>query len=175
MAYNNNYGNGNRLPERTFKGIPGEMITWRCMEDNAGDGRFHNNGNRYFAIKLSDEEAEELENEGWPVVWRDVNARNDDEPELMKGYLKVFIKYGTRYPVDIYLVNTSNHTKTLLDEADLDLLHIDSKPLESIDLLIRPYYWTYNDKSGVKAQVKAMNIILAQDGLDDDYEIVYKD
>ena len=72
-------------------------------------------------------------------------------------------------------MNTSNHTKTLLDEADLDLLHIDSKPLESIDLLIRPYYWTYNDKSGVKAQVKAMNIILAQDGLDDDYEIVYKD
>ena len=67
MAYNNNYGNGNRLPERTFKGIPGEMITWRCMEDNAGDGRFYNHGNRYFAIKLSDEEAEELENEGWPI------------------------------------------------------------------------------------------------------------
>jgi hypothetical protein len=40
--------------------------------------------------------------------------------------------------------------------------------------MVRPYYWVYGDKHGVKAQVQDMNILLSQDGLDDDYEIVYK-
>ena len=161
------------LKNRTFKNIGGDQITWRHMEDSASDGLYNRSGVRYFAIKLDDDFAEELENEGWPVIWRNVN-RNEDEPEELKGYLKLFIKYGTRFPVDIYLINRNMQTKVLLDETDLDSLHIDSKPIEFIDVMIRPYYWTYGDTHGVKAQVQAMNIMLAQDGLDDDYEIVYK-
>lgn len=161
------------LKNRTFKNISGDQITWRHMEDNAEDGLYNRRGNRYFAIKLDDEFAEELQEEGWPVIWRNVN-RDDDEPELLKGYLKLFIKYGTRFPVDIYLINRNMKSKTLLDETDLDVLHIDSKPIEFIDVTIRPYYWTYGSDQGVKVQVQAMNIMLAQDGLDDDYEIVYK-
>lgn len=164
----------NRIKNRTFKGISGENITWRHMEDDPNDGLYSRGGVRYFAIKLTDELAEELEAEGWPVIWRNVN-RDENEPELMKAYLKVFIKYGTRFPVDIYLVNAKQMTKTLLDESDLDMLHIDAKPIDSVDVMIRPYYWTYGDRNGIKAQVQAMNILLAQDGLDDDYEIVYKD
>lgn len=160
------------IKNRTFKGIPGEDITWRHMEDN-GDGLYGRSGVRYFAIKLSDNLAEELEAEGWPVIWRNIN-RDEDGPELMKGYLKVFIKYGTRYPVDIYLINSNMKSKTLLDEADIDQLHLDNKPIDFVDVQIRPYFWTYGDKKGVKAQVQAMNILLAQDGLDDDYEIIYK-
>lgn len=168
------YNNMERtLKNRVFKNIGGEQITWRHMEDDPGDGLYHRNGVRYFAIKLDDEFANELEREGWPVIWRNVN-RNENEPEELKGYLKLFIKYGTKFPVDIYLVNRNMKTKVLLDENDLDALHIDSKPIDFIDVVIRPYYWTYGDKQGVKAQVQAMNIMLAQDGLDDDYEVVYK-
>lgn len=160
------------LKARTFKHIPGDQITWRHMENN-DSGLYSNNGVRYFAIKLDDAFANELESEGWPVIWRNVN-RNDDEEEIMQAYMKVFIKYGTRFPVDIYLVNNGNMTKTLLREDDLDTLHIDSKILDSVDVMVRPYYWTYGDKHGVKAQVQAMNILLSQDGLDDDYEIIYQ-
>lgn len=160
------------IKDRTFKGIPGTEITWRHME-GTGDGLYGRSGVRYFAIKLSDGLAEELEAEGWPVIWRNIN-REDDAPELMKGYLKVFIKYGTRYPVDIYLINSNMKSKTLIEEDDIDQLHLDNKPIEFVDVQIRPYFWTYGDKKGVKAQVQAMNILLAQSGLDDDYEIIYK-
>ena len=156
----------------TLKNIPGEDITWRHMEDKANDGMYGRPGVRYFAIKLSDEYAEELEQIGWPVIWR--NISHDDEAEKMQAYLKVFIKYGTRYPVDVYLVNKDRHSKTLLNETDLDSLHIDSKPIEFVDVMIRPYHWTYGNDQGIKAQVRAMNILLAQDGLDDDYEIIYQ-
>lgn len=165
-----------RIKNRTLRNIPGDQITWRHMESSNNLSRYDREGVRYFAIKLSDEFAEELETEGWPVTWRDLN-RNDpnaDEPD-MQAYLKVFIKYGTRFPCDIYLVNANRKTKTLLDESDLDTLHIDAKDIETIDLLIRPYYWTYGDQHGIKAQVQAMNILLSQSDLDDGYEIVYKD
>lgn len=163
------------LKNRTFKNIPGDQITWRHMEvNNDRNSLYNQNGVRYFAIKLDSEFAEELESEGWPVIWRNIN-RDEDEPEIMQAYLKVFIKFGTRFPIDIFLVNANRKSKVLLDEEDLDSLHIDSKGIESIDLLVRPYYWTYGDQHGVKAQVQAMNILLSQSGLDDDYEIVYKD
>lgn len=166
---------GQTIENLTLKNISGEVITWRHMENNTNDGMYNRSGVRYFAIKLDDEFAENLESLGWPVVWRNINHDESDSTEIMQGYLKVFIKYGTRFPVDIYLVNKDNRSKTLLNEEDLDNLHIDSKPIDSIDIMIRPYFWTYGNEHGVKAQVRAMNIRLAQDGLDDDYEIIYKD
>ena len=162
------------IKNRTFKNVPGDQITWRHMEVNDRNGLYNQNGVRYFAIKLDDEFANELEAEGWPVIWRNIN-RDETEPEIMQAYMKVFLKFGTRFPIDIFLVNANRKSKTLLDEDDLDTLHIDSKSIESIDVLVRPYYWTYGDQHGVKAQVQAMNILLSQSGLDDDYEIVYKD
>ena len=158
---------------RLFKNIPGKEITWRHMEDNSGDGLYSREGVRYFAIRLNDDLAEELENEGWPVIWRNINHDEDDPREIMQGYLKVFIKYGTRFPVDIYLINKDKKSKTLIDETDIDTLHLDSKPIEFVDVMLRAYHWTYGNQEGVKAQVQAMNIMLAQDGLDDDYEVVY--
>lgn len=163
-----------RLSTMTLKNIDGSLITWRHMEKNSGKTTYGREGVRYFAIKLDDDFANELESEGWPVIWRDYEDRETGEP-INKAFLKVFIKYGTRYPVDIFLVNANKRTKTLLDEDDLDSLHIDSKTIDNISVMIRPYYWTYGENSGIKCQVQAMNILLTQDGLDDEYEIVYKD
>ena len=165
--------NDGQLENRTFMHVPGDKLTWRHMELNNGNSKFaRTNNNRYFAIKLDDDFAQELQDEGWPVVWN--NIAKEGEPEQLRPYFKIFIKYGTPYPVDIYLVNAKQHTKTLLQEKDLDDLTIDHQTIESIDVVVRSYYWTYMNDHGVKAQVVAMNILLAQNGLDDDYEIVYK-
>ncbi len=158
-----------RMSNRMFKDFPGNKITWRNMQ---GTNDLGNSGNRYFAMMIDDELAEELESEGWPVIWR--NVAPEGEEENMKAYFKVFIKYGTRFPVNIYLVAPNRQSKVLLDEVDLDNLNIDNKEIESIDLIVRPYHWTYFDRHGVKAQVKDMNIRLMPDGFDDGLEIVYK-
>lgn len=164
----------NEIKNLTLKGIPGSEITWRHISDSANNNDpYRRPGVRYFAIKLDDEFAEELEQQGWPVIWRNIKRGDDDSVEIMQAYLKVFIKYGTRYPVDIYLVSKDRRSKIELKESDLDSLYVDTK-LESIDVTIRPYHWVYGNDSGVKAQVRAMNILLAQDGLDDDYEIIYQ-
>ena len=162
-----------RLSTMTLKDISGDNITWRHMEAGNANSPYGREGVRYFAIKLDDEFANSLEEEGWPVIWRDYEDRDNPEQTISKAFLKVFIKYGTRFPVDIFLVNANRKTKTLLNEEDLDNLHIDSKTIESLTVMIRPYYWTYGTNHGIKCQVQAMNILLAQNGLDDDYEIIY--
>lgn len=160
-----------RLENRVFKHVSKDDIVWRHMELGGGMGsKNRSNNNRYFAIKLSDEFAAELEEEGWPVIWN--NVAKEGEEEVLKPYFKIFIKYGTPFPVDIYLLNAKEHTKTLLNEEDLDDLRIDHQKLEYIDVEVRAYYWTYMNDHGIKAQVEAMNIMLAQNRLDDDYKIV---
>ena len=163
-----------RLKNMTLKDIDGKNNTWRHMEKGDANSPYGREGQRYFAIKLDDDFANELQEEGWPVIWREFEDRESGEM-VNKGYLKVFIKYGTRFPVDIFLVNSNRKTKTLLKEEDLDNLRIDTKTIESVTVMIRPYYWTYMQNSGIKCQVQAMNILLAQDGLDDEYEIIYTD
>ena len=164
-----------RLSTMTLKDIAGENITWRHMEKGNTASPYGREGVRYFAIKLDDEFANALEDEGWPVIWREFDDRENPDQKVNKAFLKVFIKYGTRFPVDIFLVNANRKTKTLLKEEDLDNLHIDTKTIESVTVMIRPYYWTYGTNNGIKCQVQTMNILLAQDGLDDGYEIIYKD
>ena len=163
-----------RLENRLLKGVSGKQLRWRHMESGSGNRKFSREGVRYFAIQLDDEFANELEQEGWPIIWQDKNRNNPntDEVELVP-YFKIFIKDGTRFPCDIYLVNAKQKTKTRLDEHDLDDYHMDSQRIESVDIYIRPYYWTFDNDHGIKAQVQEMNILLSQSGLEDDYEIVY--
>lgn len=154
-----------------LKGIPSENITWRHMEVGQSNTKYRNRGVRYFAIKLDDDYAHELESQGWNIIWRNI-APEDEEP-LMQAYFKIFLKFGTPFPIDIYLADPATKQKHPISESDLDALHIDHVRLDHIDVLVRPYHWTYEKDEGVKAQVEEMNIIISQSGLDDDYEIVY--
>lgn len=156
------------LTARTLKGVPGNAITWRNMEGNVSS--FNRNGDRYFAIKLEDDFAHELEDEGWPIIWRE-EVHEGEEP-IIRPYFKIGIKYGTPFPVDIYLINKDGRTKSPMTEDELRARNIDKQPLEFVDIVFRPYYWSYMNEQGVKAQLRAMNIKLQDDGFEDDYEIV---
>lgn len=157
------------LSTKTLKGIPGHVITWRNMEGQVSP--YNRNGDRYFAIKLDDDFAHELEDEGWPIIWRE--EQREGEETTVRPYFKITIKYGTPFPVDIYLINKDGKTKTPLSEEEIRLRQIDNQPIEFVDVVIRPYYWSYMNDQGVKAQLRAMNIKLQDDGFDDEYDIVY--
>ena len=67
-----NYQNQN-LDNREFIGIPGSDIVWKHME--LANGR---NGNRYFAIKLTEEFAGLWEchiEDNWLLIWKQDNKQ----------------------------------------------------------------------------------------------------
>lgn len=127
------------------------------------EGRFNPAGRRNFCVYLDDDTANDLKDEGWNIKW--LNPRTeDDEPQ---AYIQVAVSYAN-VPPKVWLVNSKQ--KTLLDEETISTL--DWAELEEVDLVIRPYNYDVNGKSGVKAYLKTMYAKIVEDEFADKYEDV---
>ena len=127
------------------------------------EGRFNPAGRRNFCLFLDDDTANDLKDEGWNIKW--LNPRTeDDEPQ---AYIQVAVSYAN-VPPKVWLVNSKQ--KTLLDEETISTL--DWAELEEVDLVIRPYNYDVNGKSGVKAYLKTMYAKIVEDEFADKYEDV---
>ena len=118
------------------------------------EGKFNAAGVRSCCVKLEPEFAAKLKKDGWNV--RKLEARDPDSDDLY--YIQVSVSYKN-IPPKIYMINSSG--KVLLDESTVGLL--DSADIENVDMIIRPYNWEVNGKSGVKAYVKSMYVTIAED------------
>lgn len=132
--------------------IEGARIGFRNFSGK--EGRYNPEGRRNFCVFLDDSIAERLQKEGWNVRW--LQPRDEYEPP--QGYLQVAVSFQN-IPPKILLI--SSRGKTILDDDSVSLL--DWAEIKEIDLIIRPYNWTLNNKSGVKAYIKSMYVTIAED------------
>ena len=132
--------------------IEGARIGFRNFSGK--EGKFNPAGRRNFCVFLEEDLARALEKDGWNVRW--LQPRDEQEDE--QGYLQVAVSYENIPPKIIMI--TSNG-KTILDDESVSLL--DWAEIAEIDLIIRPYNWEVNGKSGVKAYVKSMYISIVED------------
>lgn len=129
------------------------------------EGPFNPAGKRNFCVFLEIELAKTLEADGWNVRWlKPRDEQDDDQP-----YLQVAVSYQNVPPKIIMI---TSHGKTVLDEESVSLL--DWAEIKEIDLIINPYNWklhegTKNEKSGVKAYVKAMYVTITEDEFEAKY------
>lgn len=116
------------------------------------EGKYNREGERSFAVFLSEEDAQVLFEEGWNVKWpKDV----EDEEDTRKPYLTIAISFDP-YPASVWMISELRNgelNNVRLDEKEVGLL--DTAELQNVDLVIRPYTWTVNGKSGTKAYLKA--------------------
>lgn len=122
--------------------------------------RFNAAGSRNFCVALDRELADDLMNEGWNV--KVLPPKDDYDDELY--YLPVSLQFGA-YPPNIYLV--CGKKKTLLDESTVDIL--DHAEIVTSDIVIRPYDWNVNGKTGRKAYVKSLYVVIESSRFDDKY------
>jgi len=132
--------------------IEGARIGFRNFSGK--EGKFNPAGRRNFCVFLEEELAKVLEKDGWNIRW----LQPRDEQETPQGYLQVAVSFEN-IPPKIILI--SSRGKTILDAESVALL--DWAEIKEVDLIIRPYNWTVNEKSGVKAYVKSMYITIAED------------
>lgn len=123
--------------------------------------KFNRAGNRNFCVVIDDPEmAQTLKDDGWNI--RTLQPRDpEDEP---RHYLQVKVRFDN-VPPHVYMI--SGKTKTELDEESVSAL--DYADLKTCDLVIRPYNYDVNGKTGISAYLKKGYFVVDQDDLDRKY------
>ena len=138
--------------------IEGARIVFRNFEGK--EGKFNTAGKRNFCVLLDDELAKTLQDDGWNIKWLQPREEGD-EPQ---AYIQVAVNFGT-VPPKIVLVTSGG--KQTLDERNINIL--DWAEIANVDLIIRPYNWEMNGKTGVKAYIKSMYVTIAEDEFEKKY------
>lgn len=129
---------------RNFAGKP---------DDYHKDGQMPN-----FWVVLADEKAHELENSGFNIRWKE--NRDGD----LEGRLQIFARFDP-FPPKIFQITTNGSVQ--LDKESVAAL--DYADLVKVDLVLSPYYYTVNGRSGVKAYLSKGYFTIQEDEFSREY------
>lgn len=118
---------------------------------------YNREGDRNFLLLLEDPDlVARLQKDGWNVKF--LKPREEgDEP---RPYLHVSVGFANMPPT---VVTVTSKGKTYLDERSVSLL--DHAEVDNWDVIVTPYDWEVNGKTGVKAYLKALYVVLVEDPL----------
>ena len=114
------------------------------------EGIYNKAGDRSFAVFLDPETAEAMYNDGWNVKYPKERESIDPEEDIRDPHIQVSVSFDN-YPANVFLISNDNVTKLDAEEASM----LDWAEIENVDLVIRPYTWSVNGKSGIKAYLKS--------------------
>lgn len=126
------------------------------------EGQYNREGDRNFAVLLDDPTAQAMAADNWNVKW--LRPRDEDEAENPQAYLPVSVNFKGRPP---RIVLITSRGRTNLDESTVEML--DWADIINVDLIVRPYEWTVNDKSGIKAYLQSLYVTIEEDPLERKY------
>lgn len=131
------------------------------------EGQYNPKGRRNFCIAFDQETAEQLIDDGWnirflkPRVDEDNPDAEDFEP---LPYLQVAVSFDNYPPKAIAITSKG---KRPIKEENIGML--DWVETDNVDVIINPYHWTVNGKSGVKAYLKSIYVTIREDPLEQKY------
>jgi hypothetical protein len=126
------------------------------------EGQYNREGDRNFAVLLDDKVAHEMGEDGWNVKW--LQPRSTEEGDTPQAYLPVSVNFKGRPP---RIVLITSRGRTNIDEHGIEML--DWVDIINVDLIVRPYEWTVNGKSGIKAYLQSIYLTIEEDPLEVKY------
>lgn len=127
------------------------------------EDQYNREGNRNFAVLLDETIANAMAEDDWSIKW--LKPRGEEEGEAPQAYLPIALKYGKGRPPRVVLITSRGRTN--LDESQVEML--DWANILNVDLIIRPYHWSVNGKTGVKAYLQSLYVTIEEDLLEIKY------
>ena len=148
--------------------VENAQIIFRNLEGR--EDQYNRAGKRGFSLLINDQEmANRLMADGWNV--KALRQRDPEDPPAW--HLPIAVNYGGYNPPNITLVTPVGGGKYVSTVMDEDIVHrIDTFDIDHCDLIINPYEWSVNGKSGVKAYLKNMYVVISPNPFADKYETV---
>jgi hypothetical protein len=143
--------------------MEGVRIIFRNFEGK--EGQYNRAGDRNFAVLIDDQQvADAMATDGWNIKW--LKPREDDEEaDPPKAVLQVSVNFGKGRPPRVVMITSRGRTN--LDEDTVDIL--DWSDILNADLIIRPYEWSVNGKTGIKAYLQSIYVTVEEDALEQKY------
>lgn len=136
------------------------QIIFRNFSGRAG--MYNKEGDRSFAVKLDRDKAEELKARGWNIKY--LAARDEDDEE--QAYVSVKINFNGPRPPKAFLVTSKGRTP--LGEGEIEML--DYVDILQIDMILNPYNYTVNGKSGISVYLETIYVTALEDALAQKYD-----
>ena len=147
--------------------LEGAQIGFRNFEGR--EGQFNRKGERSFVVFLDRLTAENLASQGWNVKFPKPDERwENPEEDPRTPTLPVEVSYKA-IPPKVIVINGEGGVKTRLGEAEVGTL--DWAQIERIDLVINPYLWEMNGRTGIKAYLGAIYVTIVSDPFIEKYGV----
>lgn len=119
-------------------------------------------GTRNFCLIIPDNDlAKKMAEEGWNI--RYLKPREEGDESLPFTQVKVNFN-GRRKPK---IVQITSHGKTMLNEKTVGTL--DAAEIINADVVVNPYTWNANGKTGIKGYLNALYVTIEEDAFEAKY------
>lgn len=123
------------------------------------EGQYNRAGDRNFSVILEDhpELVDILKEDDWNVKY--LKPREEgDEPT---PYLQVSVNFEGK-PPQVVMITSRGRTNLGRDEVEM----LDWADIRNVDLIVRPYHWNVNGKTGVKAYLQSIFVTIEENALE---------
>lgn len=126
-------------------------------------GPYNKEGDRNFSVIIPPDSVDALRADGWNIK----QLRPREEGDLPAFHLPVTVFFGGPKSRPPKIVMITSRGRTDLDENTAMVL--DWARIKHVDLIVRPYEWNINGRSGVTAYLRTIFVTIEEDYLEQKY------